>query len=91
MACTVDPKSSFTTPSEGATIQKSTKGTIEAIDRDGKTLSLRSEDGAKSTFRLTKYSALDAGKDIARGTEKGAHVTVYYSEETGKTIANFFE
>ena len=30
------------------------------------------------------------GKDVGTGTEKGAKVTVYYTEESGKKIAHFF-
>ncbi len=28
---------------------------------------------------------------MAKGTEKGAKVTVYYTEEAGKKVAHFFE
>jgi hypothetical protein len=33
----------------------------------------------------------DSGKAVGKGTEKGAKITVYYTEETGKKIAHFFE
>jgi hypothetical protein len=35
--------------------------------------------------------AVDEGKDIGKGSEKSAHVTVYYTEKAGKKIAHFFE
>jgi len=40
---------------------------------------------------LTDHAAADAGKEMAEGTEKGAKVTVYYAEESGRKVAHFFE
>ena len=42
-------------------------------------------------FFLTDYAANDAGRGLAKGAEKRAKVTVYYSGEAGKKIAHFFE
>jgi hypothetical protein len=70
---------------------KTTKGTIEDIDRGGMKLIVKSGDGAESTFRLTDHAAGDGGRDIAKGSVKGAKVTVYYTEDAGKKVAHFFE
>jgi hypothetical protein len=70
---------------------KSVDGTITHIDRAGKTLAVKAADGTEDTFRLSEHAAADGGKDIAKGTEKSAKVTVYYTEEAGKKIAHFFE
>jgi hypothetical protein len=35
--------------------------------------------------------SVQSGKDIAKGTEKGAKVVVYSSEDAGKKVAHFFE
>jgi Cu/Ag efflux protein CusF len=70
---------------------KSSKGTIDELDRGGKKLVLKADDGTKTTFRLSDRATVDAGKDIAKGSEKSAHVTVYYTEEAGKKVAHFFE
>jgi Cu/Ag efflux protein CusF len=70
---------------------KSMDGTIKDFDRGGKMMVVRTGDGIESTFRLSDHAAEDAGKEIARGTEKGAKVTVYYSEDGGKKIAHYFE
>ena len=40
---------------------------------------------------MTDHAAVDAGKDVGKATEKSAKVTVYYTEESGKKIAHFFE
>ena len=70
---------------------KAMNGTIKDIDRDGKTLVVKTGDGTEQSFRLTGDAAKDGGVDIARGTEKGAKVTVYYTEDGGKKLAHFFE
>ena len=69
---------------------KTTTGTIDTLDRGGKKLVLTADDGTKTTFRLTDHAAVDAGKDIAKGSEKSTHVTVYYTEEAGRKVAHFF-
>jgi hypothetical protein len=56
------------------------QGTIKDFDQGGKVMMIRSGDGIESTFRLSDHAAQNGGKEIARGTEKGAKVTVYYSE-----------
>jgi hypothetical protein len=69
---------------------KTTDGTIKDIDRSGKKLVVKSSDGVESTYRLTDHAAKDGGKDIGEGMEKGAKVTVYYTEDAGKKVAHFF-
>lgn len=70
---------------------KTADGTIKDIDRGGKKLVVRSDDGVESTFRLTDHAATDGGKDIGEGMENGTKVTVYYTEDAGKKVAHFFE
>jgi hypothetical protein len=70
---------------------KSSTGTIDHIDRGTKTLVVKADDGTKTTFHLTDHAAADSGKDIAKGSEKSTHVTVYYTEKAGQKIAHFFK
>jgi hypothetical protein len=70
---------------------KSVDGTVTHIDRGAKTIAVKTADGTEETFKLSGHAAADAGKDIAKGTEKTAHVTVYYTEAAGKKTAHFFE
>jgi hypothetical protein len=70
---------------------KSVDGTITHIDRAGKTMTVKAADGTEHTFKMSDHAVTDAGKDIEKGTEKSAHVTVYYTEEAGKKTAHFFE
>jgi hypothetical protein len=66
-------------------------GTVTHIDRGAKTLTLKAADGTEQTFKLSAHAAADAGKGIAKGSEKSAKVTVYYTETAGKKTAHFFE
>ncbi len=70
---------------------KSVDGTVTHIDRAAKTVAVKTADGTEETFKLSGHAADDAGKDIGKGTEKSAKVTVYYTESAGKKTAHFFE
>jgi endonuclease YncB( thermonuclease family) len=70
---------------------KVTKGTVEKVDEGTKTVVVKSADGTEKTFEYGGDALKDSGKAVGKGTEKGAKVTVYYTEETGKKIAHFFE
>jgi arginine repressor len=67
-----------------------TKGTITKIDKGTKTVVVKTAEGTEKTFEYTDDAAKDVGKAVGKGTEKGAKVTVYYTEETGKKIAHVF-
>jgi hypothetical protein len=70
---------------------KSVDGTVTHIDRGAKTIAVKTADGTEETFKLSGHAAADAGKDLGKGTDKAAHVTVYYTEQAGKKTAHFFE
>src|SRR5271155_5019528 len=70
---------------------KVTEGTVSKIDRGGKTLAVKTADGAEATFKITDHAVVDAGKDVGKGVEKASKVTVYYTEEGGKKIVHFFK
>ena len=70
---------------------KSTQATVVHLDRGAKTLAVQTENGTKESYRLTDSAARDAGKDIAKGSEKSTKVTVYYTEEAGHKVAHFFK
>ena len=70
---------------------KVTKGTIVKVDQGTKTVVVKTADGTEKTFDFTENAGKDMGQAVGAGTEKGAKVTVYYTEETGKKIAHFFE
>jgi hypothetical protein len=70
---------------------KEAKGTVSDIDRGGKKVAIKTADGTVETFKLADHATVDAGKDIAKGSEKAAKVTVYYTEDAGKKVAHWFE
>lgn len=70
---------------------KATEGTVTEIDRGTKVVAVKTADGTVQTFKMSDHAVADAGKGVGKGTEKSAKVTVYYTEESGKKIAHFFE
>jgi len=69
---------------------KVTEGTIVKVDHGTKTVVVKSADGTEKAFDYTGTAGKDMGEAVGAGTEKGAKVTVYYTEESGKKIAHFF-
>lgn len=70
---------------------KATAGRVAELDRGAKRLVVDTVKSGKETFRLTSHAAEDAGKDVAKETEKGAKVTIYYTDDGGDKVAHFFE
>jgi len=70
---------------------KVAKGTVTEIDRGAKVIAVKAADGSEETFNLTERAAKDSDKGIGKSVDKSEKVTVYYTEETGKKIAHFFE
>jgi hypothetical protein len=70
---------------------KSVEGTVTKVGDDGKTITVKAADGTEHTFEVAGHGAKVAAVDTAKGTEKGAKVTVYYTESAGKKVAHFFE
>ena len=65
------------------------EGTIQELDRRTNTVTVKDADGAEKTFEYTDHAANDLDKVVVRGAEKGARVTVYYTEDGIKKIAYF--
>ena len=68
---------------------KVTEGTIVKVDQGTKTVIVKSADGTEKAFDYSETAGKDMGEAVGAGTEKGAKVTVYYTEESGKKIAHF--
>jgi hypothetical protein len=65
---------------------KVTKGTIVKVNSGAKNVVVKTADGAEKTFDFTENAGKDMGKAVGTGTEKGAKVTVYYTEESGRRL-----
>ena len=70
---------------------KAAEGTVKKIDHGAKTITIATADGAERTFRLLGRAVRDTGRDIEKGADKSARVTVYYTEEGGDRVAHFFK
>jgi hypothetical protein len=70
---------------------KTTEGTVSHVDRGTKTIAVKTADGTEETFRMTDRAAKDTGKDIGKGADKSAKVTVYYTEKAGTKTAHFIK
>jgi len=70
---------------------KSVDGTVEKVGEGGKTVVVKTTDGTEQTFRVAGHDTVKSAEDIGKGTDKGAKVTVYYTESAGKKVAHFFE
>lgn len=67
------------------------EGTVTHVSKDGKTVVVKAADGTEHTFRVAGHDTVLSAQDIGKGTEKGAKVTVYYTETASKKVAHFFE
>lgn len=70
---------------------KTVDGTVTKVGEGGKFVVVKSADGTEHTFRVVGHDTAASAVDIGKGADKGAKVTVYYTEDAGKKVAHFFE
>lgn len=74
---------------------KVSKGTVTSMDQAGRTVGIKSEDGAEATYRLSKDAVVDTEHGVVDGAKftakEGDHVVVHYSEEAGAKIVHFLK
>ena len=70
---------------------KVTEGTLKKVDHGAKTVTIAMADGTERTFRLLGRAVGETGRDIEKGADKSARVTVYYTEEGGDKVAHFLK
>jgi arginine repressor len=75
----------------GKGTKKATEGTVVAVDKAGKTVTVKTAQGTDEVFHVSEHATVETGKGVAKETAKGSRVTVYYTEEAGKKIAHFFK
>ena len=66
-------------------------GTVTRVGEAGKVVVVKTANGTEQTFRVVGRDTAAAAEDVGKGSEKGAKVTVYYTEDAGKKVAHFFE
>jgi arginine repressor len=69
---------------------KASEGTVTKIDEAAKTVSIKTAKGAEEVYHYTDVATVDSAKAVAKGADKSAKVTVYYTEVGGKKIAHLF-
>lgn len=73
-------------------------GVVKSVDKDTKTVVIKSADGTEHTIKYTGDTVVKGSKDAAKGTEKagvdtylaaktGSQVTVKYTEKAGEKTA----
>lgn len=73
---------------------KAAKGTVTGVDKAGHTMTVKTESGAEETYHVAKDAAVDTKDGVAKGSEyaeKGAKVTVHYTEEGGQKVVHFIK
>jgi hypothetical protein len=70
---------------------KVVEGTVTKVGEGGKTITVKAADGTEQTFEVAGHGTKVAAVGTAKATEKGAKVTVYYTESAGKKLVHFFE
>lgn len=63
------------------------KGVVKSIDKDTKTMVVKTADGTEHTIKWTDKTTVDGGKDIGKGIAEGSKVSVKYTEEGGEKTA----
>jgi hypothetical protein len=73
----------------GTGADKIARGTVVAVNEKAKTVTVKSENGAEEVFDIADRAVVDTGTGVVKQTQKGAKVTVEYTERAGKKIAHF--
>jgi hypothetical protein len=74
----------------GGGSMKSSEGELVHLDKDAKTITIKSQDGTEHVYHLSNHAADEAGKEISDAAQKSGQVTVYYTEHAGQQVAHFF-
>ena len=70
---------------------KTVDGTVEKVGEGGKTVVVKSRRWHRTHLPRSWTRHCSLAEEIGKGTDKGAKVTVYYTETAGKKVAHFFE
>ncbi len=63
------------------------KGVVKSVDKDSKTMVVKTADGTEHTIKWTDKTTVEGGKDVGKGVEEGSKVSVKYTEEAGEKTA----
>ena len=74
----------------GAEGLKNIEGVVTDIDRGKKEITIRYANGKTETLQMTNLAAAESGAGIEESS-KGAHIVVYYADESGRKVAHYFK
>jgi Cu/Ag efflux protein CusF len=62
-------------------------GVVKHVDKDTKTMIVKTADGTEHTIKYTDKTAIEGAKDAGGDVKEGAKVSVKYTEEGGEKTA----
>jgi hypothetical protein len=63
------------------------KGTVKSVDKDSKTMVVKTADGTEHTIKWTDKTTMEGAKATGEGIAEGSKVTVKYTEKAGEKTA----
>ena len=74
---------------------KVSEGTVTKVDKAAHTVSVKTADGAETTYGWGKDATIDTEHGVVKSSQfvakEGDKVVVHYSEDAGKKIVHFFK
>ncbi len=73
---------------------KASQGTVTKVDKTAHTITLKTKEGSEETYHVAKNATMDTKNGVVKGAdyaEKGAKVTVQYTEEAGQKVVHFIK
>jgi hypothetical protein len=70
---------------------KEVEGVVTRVDRGGRKISIRLDDGSTQTLRLAERAASDVGRDVDHAAADTARVIVYFTDEAGEQVVHYFK
>jgi hypothetical protein len=62
-------------------------GVVKKVDKDTKTMVVKTADGTEHTVKYTDKTVMEGGKDVESDVKEGSKVSVKYTEEGGEKTA----
>ena len=63
------------------------KGTVKSVDKDSKTMVVKTADGTEHTIKWTDKTSMEGVKATGEGIAEGSKVSVKYTEKAGEKTA----
>jgi len=63
------------------------KGVVKSVDKDSKTMVVKTADGTEHTIKWTGNTTVAGGKDVGDAVAVGSKVSVKYTEKAGEKTA----